>query len=141
MASGSEPRIHHSAYPIDSDFFEYSRLVGELGIATSIVTPSTRFADFSACHVLAANDDDAGRISSYGLKLCSTISDVLVLCERNPTPTSHKRNPVLVRGTCRQVIVMYFYLDLNHSEFIRDDVPSEGTVEEEDKVFMLRVPV
>ena len=36
---------------------------------------------------------------------------------------------------------MYFYLDLNHSEFIRDDVPSEGTVEEEDKVFMLRVPV
>ena len=34
---------------------------------------------------------------------------------------------------------MYFYLDLNHSEFIRDDVPSEGTVEEEDKVFMLRV--
>ena len=34
---------------------------------------------------------------------------------------------------------MYFYLDLNRSEFIRDDVHSEGTVEEEDKVFMLRV--
>ena len=34
---------------------------------------------------------------------------------------------------------MYFNLDLSRSEFIRDDVPSEGTVEEVYKVFMLRV--
>ena len=34
---------------------------------------------------------------------------------------------------------MYFYLDLNRSEFIRDDVHSEGTVKKEYKVFTLRV--
>ena len=34
---------------------------------------------------------------------------------------------------------MYFYRDLNRSEFIRDDVPSEGAVEEKYKVFTLRV--
>ena len=34
---------------------------------------------------------------------------------------------------------MYFYLDLNRSGFVRDDVPSEGTVEEEYKFFTLRV--
>ena len=34
---------------------------------------------------------------------------------------------------------MYFYLDLNRSEFIRDDVPSEGTIKEKYKVFTLRV--
>ena len=33
---------------------------------------------------------------------------------------------------------MYFYRDLNRSELIRNDVPSEGTIKEEYKLFTLR---